>query len=135
MKTCTKCKLEKADEEFNFKYKDKGIRSGTCRQCNAEYKTQYYRDTKNAHKLRNDATNRRNIKYVQDYKSANPCIVCKEAEPICLDFHHVDPSEKTENVSSLLRKGSINAVKEEIAKCVMLCANCHRKLHAGVITL
>jgi len=50
---------------------------------------------------------------------------CSEA----LEFHHKDPANKTFNVS---RKGhcrSWERVKQEIKKCVLLCANCHREIH------
>ena len=51
-----------------------------------------------------------------------------------LDFHHLDGSQKDCPVSSMqCRKKS--KVAEEINKCVVLCANCHRRLHAGLITV
>lgn len=60
------------------------------------------------------------------------CQQCGEMDPACLDFHHLNPEEKSFNVGGL--KGGLHnpeKVREEIAKCVVLCANCHRKLHAG----
>ena len=64
------------------------------------------------------------------------CVVCgynkcNEA----LDFHHVDSSTKDKSISDLLCSGSIDALKEEISKCVVLCANCHREHHAGQLNL
>jgi hypothetical protein len=61
------------------------------------------------------------------------CVVCGEMEAACLDAHHVDPSEKDANVSSLA--GQPVLLAEELKKCVCLCANCHRKLHAGLINI
>jgi 5-methylcytosine-specific restriction endonuclease McrA len=52
-----------------------------------------------------------------------------------LEFHHLDPNEKD---FSLGYKGHCTAwekVKEELDKCVILCANCHREVHAGLIKL
>lgn len=63
------------------------------------------------------------------------CIACGESEIACLDFHHLDPSVKEGAPPSLLKAGSFSRAVEEAAKCVVLCANCHRKLHAGIITL
>lgn len=58
------------------------------------------------------------------------CIQCGEDHPACLDFHHRDPTTKDKEVSRML---SLNHGKErilnEVAKCDVLCANCHRKLH------
>lgn len=62
------------------------------------------------------------------------CVVCGEHDPIVLDFHHRDPAEKSENVKSMSDRTEAK-VRAEIAKCVVLCANCHRRVHAGVIHL
>lgn len=51
-----------------------------------------------------------------------------------LDFHHLNPAEKDFRVS--LRKGTLDAVvKAELDKCVLVCSNCHREIHAGVRTI
>lgn len=69
-----------------------------------------------------------------EYKKTLSCVVCGENESSCLDFHHKDASEKEGAIATLLSKNnSFNAVLKEIEKCVVLCANCHRKYHAGVI--
>ena len=49
------------------------------------------------------------------------------------DFHHIDPSTKVSNVSTMLSHYSYNlpAVYLEIDKCLLLCANCHRLHHWG----
>lgn len=59
------------------------------------------------------------------------CIRCGENHPACLDFHHRDRSGKTFTVSKMViqRYASRERVLEEMAKCDVLCANCHRKLH------
>ena len=63
-----------------------------------------------------------------------PCIVCGESEPICIDFHHVNPDEKDFSIGKH-RSRSREWLLQEISKCVCLCANCHRKVHAGLINL
>ena len=65
------------------------------------------------------------------------CANCDEREPSCLDAHHVDPSGKDFQIgdaSSGFGVG-VDKLKAELAKCICLCANCHRKFHAGVIEL
>ncbi len=72
-------------------------------------------------------------KWLYTYKEARACS-CGEDTPVCLDFHHVDPSTKLMEVSLMPNLGySIKRILEEIAKCDLMCANCHRKLHAGLI--
>lgn len=54
-------------------------------------------------------------------------------EMVCYDFHHLDSSEKEYNITQKIR--SWEATKIEAQKCCMLCAHCHRKLHAGFVKL
>lgn len=64
------------------------------------------------------------------------CALCPETEIVCLDFHHLDPSTKSFDVSQSARqKKNEVEIQAEIRKCAVLCANCHRKLHAGAISL
>ncbi len=48
------------------------------------------------------------------------------------DFHHKDPKEKESGIAQLLQSYSVEhpKMKEELEKCVLLCSNCHRTLHA-----
>lgn len=58
------------------------------------------------------------------------CIRCGENHPACMDFHHRDPSTKLEEVCEMPhKKYSREKILEEVAKCDVLCANCHRKHH------
>ena len=63
------------------------------------------------------------------------CIICGEKEPCVLDSHHVDPSTKEHAVADLLRDARMERLEAELRKTVTLCSNCHRKVHAGVISL
>jgi predicted HNH restriction endonuclease len=42
------------------------------------------------------------------------------------EWHHVDPTQKERLVSEMLNRWSLPSIKKEIAKCILLCANCHR---------
>lgn len=58
------------------------------------------------------------------------CVKCSEDHTGCLDFHHRDPEEKDDAIALMLRdKASKERLLEEVAKCDVLCANCHRKHH------
>lgn len=64
--------------------------------------------------------------YIRDYLKANPCVDCGEANTIVLEFDHI--RDKDFNISDATRKGvSMKKLKDEIAKCEVRCANCHRK--------
>lgn len=53
---------------------------------------------------------------------------CKEA----LEFHHLDDESKDFGISSEGYTRSWDRVKQEIDKCILVCANCHRELHMGI---
>lgn len=69
-------------------------------------------------------------RWVYEYKRASEgCVECGTQEPACLEFHHVD-DEKHSTVARLLADGRpLERVREEIARCELLCANCHRREH------
>jgi hypothetical protein len=57
------------------------------------------------------------------------CADCGEKHPACLDFHHLDESQKGQTIARMVVRASPANIDAEIAKCVVLCANCHRKRH------
>lgn len=57
------------------------------------------------------------------------CSKCGESHVACLDFHHRDPSTKEMLLSVAVSHRSVETLKAEVAKCDILCANCHRILH------
>lgn len=77
-----------------------------------------------------DAKDRKDI---MDYKASKGCCICGETCPQALDFHHRDPSTKSFTIGA--KSGSLETLKEEIDKCVVICANHHRMVHAGLIDL
>ena len=58
------------------------------------------------------------------------CSLCGETHPACLQFHHRNPAEKQFDIALAARKKpSLETLMAEVAKCEVLCANCHAKLH------
>lgn len=68
---------------------------------------------------------------LQEIKATKSCIECGESHPACLDFHHRDRSEKVITISKGVTSNRLTKQKllDEITKCDVLCANCHRKHH------
>jgi len=56
------------------------------------------------------------------------CSRCSETHVACLEFHHLDPNEKEFVIAKACQK-SLKTIQAEIAKCIVICSNCHRKLH------
>ena len=68
--------------------------------------------------------------YVQAIKSQLRCADCGERHPATLQFHHVNSEDKQFNIADAVRDGiSLDRIKKEIEKCIVLCANCHAIRH------
>lgn len=63
---------------------------------------------------------------VFNYLLDNPCSICGENDPRVLEFDHLDPKTKSYNISEMISL-SIKKIEEEVLKCRILCANCHRR--------
>ena len=92
---------------------------------------EHYEKYKNQYKTRNALQKQRTRSIINEAKK-NGCVVCQEKEIVCLDFHHLGGKDQT--VSSMLGWND-QKVENEISKCIILCANCHRKYHAGLLKL
>ena len=69
-------------------------------------------------------------KFILQFKTGKKCSMCSETHPACLSFHHKDPKTKLFCVAESPRLGlTIQQVMDEIAKCELICHNCHSKLH------
>lgn len=95
-----------------------------------EYRRDWYAKNQKAAK---DAVRQRKREirgWFDSYKAEQKCQRCGEAHPACLEFHHREPGEKDRDVSKALDWGwGVERILSEIAKCDVLCANCHRKLY------
>jgi hypothetical protein len=64
------------------------------------------------------------------------CVVCGYNRCVrALEFHHVDPSKKSFGLSERGLCHSWDRIQEELDKCILLCANCHREVEDGAIKL
>lgn len=134
MKTCTRCHTEKPFAEFNRRAKSASGYAEACKVCHGAKTAVWYQENKISRraqqKTREDQLRRQN----SELKAQRGCALCPEHEPVCLDWHHPDPSVKEGDPSSMLTR-SWEAFLREIEKCVCLCSNCHRKVNGGVVSL
>ncbi len=130
-KKCSKCQRELPESEFNWKFKGVKLQYH-CKECSRNYvrrhyvnNTKYYIDK--AHK-RNLIVKDKSLKYIGEYLSAHPCLDCGETDILVLEFDHRVKSKKFRDVSRLIKsRGTFKKVVDEIAKCEVRCANCHRR--------
>jgi hypothetical protein len=82
------------------------------------------------------AKRRRKIKTLAIEYKGGKCQVCGYIKyPGGLDFHHLDPSEKEFGIGDKGYTRSWEKVKDELDKCILVCANCHREIEAGITQL
>jgi len=122
--------VEKSVEEFPWKIKKMGKRGTYCKPCQRHYgrqdykkNTQYYKDkAKRNNKPIVDANRRRILEYLLEHS----CVDCGEARPVVLEFDHVR-GKKRQSISVMIQHAFCWAtIEEEIEKCEVRCANCHR---------
>ena len=99
-----------------------------------KYHREYYKIPENRLKRleKERKSSLRNKELYIKWKSTLSCSVCGECEPCCLEMHHKNPDEKEFSVSKLSNK-SFKRVIVEAEKCICLCSNCHKKVHAGLV--
>lgn len=80
----------------------------------------------------NGAVLRKNIKqWSLEYKGFK-CECCGYDKcEVALEFHHLNPLEKDFNISDRNIKLNWEDIKKELDKCILVCSNCHREIHAG----
>lgn len=66
-----------------------------------------------------------------EYKGGQ-CVFCGYKKTLsALEFHHVNSEEKDFGLSQRGLTRSWERIKRELDKCILVCANCHREVHAG----
>lgn len=134
MKSCSICKIQKTEEFFSFKHKQKGIKQPFCRDCNREYMRAWYRANKHRtaegnnarHKIWSKLKKKELTDSVYLIKS-EPCMDCATIfKPWQMQFDHRVPSEKSFNIATMVqRRMPLDLILKEIGKCDLVCSNCH----------
>ena len=127
---CRCCGISKNETEFSFKNLKTGLRNKKCKTCHAEYVKKHYLNNKDVYKQkaivskRKQRTDVRN--FLMEIRKNSKGVNCEENHPDVLDFHHIN-NDKEFNIAGADRP--LEVIKKEIGKCIVLCSNCHRKLH------
>ena len=119
-KICTQCKTEKLVENF-YPQQQKNPKNpeviwhyhdSMCIPCRLEYSA--------------NRTKQRKIEIVE--YMGGQCVDCGLIDdPVVYDCHHLDPTKKDFSIAKTTK--TFKTLKPELDKCVLLCANCHRKRH------
>ena len=123
MRRCCRCKNELDIDKFH-------LNQSMCKVCRKLDDQWRYQNTDKRAKM--DHLKADIVAGVNAHKKSCAFDDCNETHTCVLEFHHVR-GEKKDEISDMVTKGfSLAKIEIEIAKCVVICSNCHRKIHAGV---
>ena len=135
---CFTCKEYKSTDMFYSQRSSKTGFNSNCQNCVLQYNKVLrgkYPEQYKEHGRKNSQNRRKaHSIFLEEYKSNKPCIDCGKMFPACcMDFDHI-LGEKAFNISGNNTAGAEILIKE-IAKCELVCSNCHRirtKLRLGL---
>lgn len=124
-KICKKCGVLKHSSDFyNVKRNNSILKYSYCISCS---------------KVEHKKNDKRPLYKLELLKLAGgKCCICGYDKcSSALEFHHINPQDKDFSISTFMirSKGTLELALGEIKKCVLLCSNCHREFHAGLIKL
>ena len=130
---CTGCGRLQPGEGFAFKNKAVGKWHSRCKTCTRQSAIRHYSLHRARYITRNRLNNprqrRRAASIVYEFLLGKRCRICGEDDPVVLEFDHRDRLSKSANVADLVqRMCSAERLFAEMAKCDVLCANCHQRL-------
>jgi len=135
-KRCTICKTLKPISAFSFKSKKRNLLASECKSCHSNLSKKRYKKNPSLDKARIEEKRAAVKEWFYDQKKSLKCIKCGEDFPPALHFHHTDPETKVKGVTRLVSDAAPKEkILAEMAKCVVLCANCHVKVELGFIIL
>lgn len=127
-----KCKKVKSESEFALKKKK---RHSWCKECFRSYAKEHYQKNKKYYIDKSRRAKLRKVEYIIQLR-LKPCTDCRKTYPYyVMEFDHRNPEEKSANITSIINN-SWKKIKEELVKCDVVCANCHRiRTHKRRISL
>lgn len=128
MKQCCRCREHKPVDQFSKNKRTPDGLQRHCKTCQRDSNATYYTENKDKF-IEHGRRNRRMLTdEVNAYKTSCGCKYCPEDRFWCLDFHHPNP-DKEFTVSQVISRVSKAKIFEEIAKCEVVCRNCHADIH------
>ena len=129
-KKCVMCGEDKLFLDFNKEKATKDGLSCYCKSCRKIKRNKSYLKNKDKILQKQLKKRRESQDWVRQFKTK--CDHCGEDHPATLDFHHL--TDKEHSIGSLTNKNNLtkqikSLILKEIKKCIVLCSNCHRKLH------
>jgi hypothetical protein len=126
---CARCGIVKPVEQFSWRRIAQGERDTYCRPCRSEYGKEHYAANKqryiDAEARRKRARAVKRMRFLIEYFRTHPCTDCGESDPLVLEFDHI--RDKSFDIGRELPDRNWQSILSEMAKCEVVCANCHRR--------
>lgn len=135
VKECTLCKTVQNVGAFCKSSKSSDGFHSVCKNCDRLSKQAYYQKYKKQINQKQNIKRAEQLAWFRSLKAGLKCIRCGFDNPAALDFHHRDASQKLFTISGRVRSTSRENIIQEIAKCDVLCSNCHRIEHYDEVGL
>jgi hypothetical protein len=129
LRKCGRCGELKPINAFAWRRKQKGQRDNMCAPCRSAYGREHYLANRqkyiDAEARRKRARAEARTRYLIEYFNTHPCVDCGETDPVVLEFDHL--RDKRFEITSQFASRNWQEILDEIAKCDVVCANCHRR--------
>ncbi len=131
VKRCPNCGLTKPWSAFSSRQVGEFLPVSYCRTCQRAYCKAHYRANRTIHLRRRyerglkERTAKR--EYMWSHLEDHPCVDCGERDIVVLEFDHVHQPKLGEISVMVYKRVSLARFQREIEKCVVRCANCHRR--------
>lgn len=119
-----KCKICKQEKQDSLMITNRN----RCKECHAEHQRSWRKTKNGAAYSKSVNSKRKQVRFKNKVLSRSSCVTCGEKDTRVLEFDHIDPTTKIDNVSRMVKDcRPISEIKEEMRKCQVLCFNCHVK--------
>jgi hypothetical protein len=129
LQPCYRCRGSKPASDFAWRRRPKAQRDTFCRPCRSAYGREHYEANRQRY-IDQAAVSKRKIRlartrYLIKFFETHPCVDCGETDPIVLEFDHL--RDKSFSIGPHLVRRTWKSILDEIVKCEVVCANCHRR--------
>ena len=129
LRKCGRCGELKPIELFAWRRKRKRQRDNMCAPCRSAYGREHYLANRqkyiDAEARRKQERAERRTRYLIEFFRDHPCADCGETDPVVLEFDHL--RDKGLEVTNQFASRNWQEILDEIAKCHVVCANCHKR--------
>jgi hypothetical protein len=126
---CSRCGELKPVEDFFWRRRAKGQRDSLCRPCRSAYGKEHYAANRRRYieqaSVQKQWVRRQRTMALIEFFDTHPCVDCGERDPLVLEFDHL--GAKSFGIGQALAYRSWQSILEEMEKCEVVCANCHRR--------